>query len=40
MAYLEKECPTSKGSLKIAISGPVVSLLLAFLMILLCNNLS
>ena len=40
MASLEKECPTSKGSLKIAISGPVVSLLLAFLMILLSNNLS
>ncbi len=40
MANLEKECPTSKGSLKIAISGPVVSLLLAFIMILLSNNLS
>jgi Zn-dependent protease len=40
MGNLEKECPTSKGSLKIAISGPVVSLLLAFLMILLSNNLS
>ncbi len=40
MASLEKECPTSKGSLKIAISGPFVSLLLAFLMILLSNNLS
>ena len=40
MANLEKECPTSKGSLKIAISGPVVSLLIAFLMILLSNNLS
>ncbi len=40
MANLEKECPTSKGSLKIAISGPVVSLLLAFLMFLLSNNLS
>ncbi len=40
MTNLEKECPTSKGSLKIAISGPVVSLLLAFLMILLSNNLS
>ena len=39
MANLEKECPTSKGSLKIAISGPVVSLFLAFLMILLSNNL-
>ena len=40
MANLEKECRTSKGSLKIAISGPFVSLLLAFLMILLSNNLS
>jgi len=40
MANLEKECPTSKGSLKIAISGPFVSLLLAFIMILLSNNLS
>ncbi len=40
MANLEKECPTSKGSLKIAISGPFVSLLLAFLMILLSKNLS
>ncbi len=40
MANLEKECPTSKGSLKIAISGPFVSLLVAFLMILLSNNLS
>jgi Zn-dependent protease len=39
MATLEKECPTPKGSLKIAISGPAVSLLLAFLMILLSNNL-
>ncbi len=39
MANLERECPTSKGSLKIAISGPVVSLLLAFLMIFLSNNL-
>jgi Zn-dependent protease len=39
MASLEKECPTSKGSLKIAISGPAVSLLLAFLMSLLSNNL-
>ena len=39
MANLEKECMTSKGSLKIAISGPIVSLLLAFLMILLSNNL-
>ena len=40
MANLEKECETSKGSLKIAISGPIVSLLLAFFMILLSNNLS
>tara|TARA_Y100001968_G_scaffold3292_1_gene2793 strand:+ start:402 stop:1622 length:1221 start_codon:yes stop_codon:yes gene_type:complete len=39
MATLEKECTTSKGSLKIAISGPFVSLLLSFLMILLSNNL-
>ena len=40
MASLEKECKTSKGSLRIAISGPIVSLLLAFLMILLGNKLS
>ncbi len=40
MSNLEKECKTSKGSLKIAISGPIVSLLLAFLMILLGNKLS
>ena len=40
MANLEKECKTSKGSLKIAISGPIVSLLLAFLMFLLSNKLS
>ena len=40
MANLENECQTSKGSLKIAISGPIVSLLLAFLMILLSNSLS
>ncbi len=40
MANLEKECKTSKGSLKIAISGPIVSLLLAFSMISLSNNLS
>ena len=40
MANLEKECSTSKGSLKIAISGPFVSLILAFLMILLSNILS
>ncbi len=39
MANLEKECTTSKGSLKIAISGPIVSLLLAFSMILLSNIL-
>jgi len=39
MANLEKECTTSKGSLKIAISGPIVSLILAFLMIVLSNNL-
>jgi len=40
MANLEKECSTSKGSLKIAISGPIVSLSIAFLMTLLSNNLS
>ena len=40
MANLEKECTTSKGSFKIAISGPIVSLSLAFLMILLSNTLS
>ena len=40
MANLEKECETSRGSLKIAISGPIVSLLLAFLMIVSSNNLS
>ena len=39
MAILEKECKTSQGSFKIAISGPVISFLLAFLMILLSNNL-
>jgi len=39
MANLEKECTTSKGSLKIAASGPIVSLALAFLMILLSNTL-
>ncbi len=39
MANLEKECTTSKGTLKIAISGPITSFLLAFLMILLSNNL-
>ena len=37
MANLENECSTSKGSLKIAISGPFVSLLVACLMILLSN---
>jgi len=40
MANLEKECSTSKGSFKIAISGPIVSLLLAFFGILLSNILS
>ena len=40
MSNLEKECKTSKGSLKIAISGPIVSLLIALFMILLSNNLS
>ena len=40
MANLEQECTTSKGSMKIAISGPIVSLSLAFLMTLLSNNLS
>ena len=40
MANLEKECSTSKGSFKIAISGPIVSLLLAFLMIFLSNIFS
>ncbi len=40
MANLEKECGTSKGSLKIAISGPIVSLSLAFLLTLLSKNLS
>ena len=40
MANLEKECTTSKGSLKIAISGPIISLVLAFLMISLSINLS
>ena len=40
MTNLENECNTSKGSLKIAISGPFVSLLLAFLMILFSNNIS
>ena len=39
MANLDKECTTSKGSLKIAISGPIVSLTIAFLMILLSNSL-
>ncbi len=40
MANLEKECKTSKGSLKIAISGPTVSLILASLMLSLSNYLS
>ncbi len=40
MANLENECTSSKGSLKIAISGPAVSLLVAFLMTLLSNILS
>ncbi len=40
MVNLENECPTSKGSLKIAISGPIVSLLLAFLMLFLSNIFS
>ncbi len=39
MANLEKECSTSEGSLKIAISGPFVSLILAFSMIWLSNIL-
>ncbi len=39
MANLEKECSTSKGSLKIAVSGPIASFLIAFLMILISNNL-
>ena len=38
MANLDKECTTSKGSFKIAISGPIVSLILASLMILLSKN--
>ncbi len=40
MANLEKECTNSKGSLKIAISGPIISLILAFLMVLLSNIFS
>ena len=40
MASFEKECNTSKGSFKIAISGPIISFILAFLMIVLGNNLS
>jgi len=40
MANLENECRTSKGSIKIAISGPIVSFLLAASMILLSNILS
>ena len=39
MTNLDKECTTSKGSLKIAISGPFVSLLLAFSMNFLSNIL-
>ena len=39
MASLEQECKTSKGSFKIAISGPIISFLLAFLMIILGNSL-
>ena len=39
MASLEKECKTSKGSFKIAISGPIISLLIALLMIVISNNL-
>ena len=39
MANLERECTTSKGCLKIAISGPGVSLVLAFLMMLISNIL-
>ena len=39
MASLDKECKTSKGSFKIAISGPIISFLLALLMIELGNNL-
>tara|TARA_B100000965_G_scaffold204900_1_gene171075 strand:- start:1701 stop:2663 length:963 start_codon:yes stop_codon:yes gene_type:complete len=39
MANLEKECKTSKGSLKIAISGPIVSLIIALSMIVLSNIL-
>ena len=40
MANLEKECATSIGTLKIAISGPAISLLIAFLMLSLSNILS
>ena len=39
-ANLEKECPTSKGSLKIALSGPIVSIVVAVVMIILGNFLS
>ena len=39
MTNLEKECSTSKGTLRIAISGPIVSLILAFLMIFMSNTL-
>ncbi len=40
MANLETECKTSKGSLKIAVSGPSVSLALSVFMILLSNIFS
>ena len=39
-ANLEKECSTSKGSLKIALSGPIVSILVGAFMIILGNFLS
>ena len=39
-ANLEKECLTSKGSLKIALSGPIVSILVGAFMIILGNFLS
>ena len=38
MASFEKECTTSKGSLKIAISRPIVSLSVALFMIFLSNS--
>ena len=40
MVNLEKECKTSKGSLKIALSGPIVSILLGAFMIIVGNFLS